>query len=91
MEATLRQNLVWLNLIKDVESVVKNCYECKVGKKVRNKHGELPEKLKERPIAWKRVYVALIGPLTIKTPSGKKDFLALTVIVPSTDWFESKM
>jgi hypothetical protein len=37
---------------------------------VRNKYGDLPEKLAERPIAWNRVDVDLIGPLTIKTPSG---------------------
>jgi hypothetical protein len=28
--------------------------------------------------------------LTINTPSGKKEFLALTVIDPSTCWFEVK-
>jgi hypothetical protein len=45
MEATLRQNLTWTNLRKDVEAEVKNCHECQIGKKVRNKYGELPEKL----------------------------------------------
>jgi hypothetical protein len=28
MEATLRQNLTWSNLKKDVEAAVKNCHEC---------------------------------------------------------------
>jgi hypothetical protein len=73
VEATLRQNLTWTNIRKDVEEAsVKNCHECQIGKKVRNKYGELPEKLAEIPIAWNRVDVDLIGPLTIKTPSGKK-------------------
>jgi hypothetical protein len=72
MEATLRQNLTWPNIRKDVEEVVKNYHECQIGKKVRKKYGELPEKLAERPIAWNRVDVDLIGPLTINTPSGKK-------------------
>jgi hypothetical protein len=72
MEATLRQNLTWPNIKKYVEAAVKNCHECQIGKKVRKKYGELPEKLAERPIAWNRVDVDLIGPLTIKTPSGKK-------------------
>jgi hypothetical protein len=72
MEETLRQNLTWPNIRKDVEAAVKNCHECKIGKKVRNKYGDLPEKLAERPIAWDIVDVDLIGPLTIKTPSGKK-------------------
>jgi hypothetical protein len=69
MEATIRQNLTWPNLKKDVEAAVKNYHECQIGKKVRNKHGDLPEKLVERPIAWNNVYVDLIGSLTIKTPS----------------------
>jgi hypothetical protein len=43
-----------------------------MGKKVIHKYGELPEKLAESPIAWNRVDVELIGPLKIKTPSGKK-------------------
>jgi hypothetical protein len=37
-----------------------------------------------------RVYVELIGPWTINTPSGKKELLALTMIDPSTGWFEVK-
>jgi hypothetical protein len=57
---------------------------------VRKKYGDLPEKLTERPIAWNRVDFDLIGPLTIKTPSGKKELLALTMIDPSTGWFEVK-
>jgi hypothetical protein len=72
MEATLRQNLIWTNLRKDVEAADKNWHECQIGKKVRNKYGDLPEKLAEIPIAWNRVDVNLLGPLTIKTPSGKK-------------------
>jgi hypothetical protein len=90
MEAKLRQNLTWPNLIKYVEAAVKNCHECQIGKKVRKKYGDLSEKLAERPIAWNRVDVDLIGPLTIKTPSGKKELLALTMIDPSTGWFEVK-
>jgi hypothetical protein len=48
------------------------------------------EKLAERPIAWNRVDVDLICPLTVKTPSGNKELLALTMIEPSTGWFEVK-
>jgi hypothetical protein len=90
MEATLRQNITWPNLRKDVEVAVKNCHKCQIGKKVRKKYGDLPEKLAERPIAWNRVDVDLIGPLTTHTPSGKKELLALTMIDPSTGWFEVK-
>jgi hypothetical protein len=72
MKATPRQNLTWPNIRKYVEAAVKNCHECQIGKKVRKKYGELPEKVAESPIAWNRVDVDLIGPLTIKTPSGNK-------------------
>jgi hypothetical protein len=72
MGATLIQNLTWPNLKNDVEAAVKNCHECQIGTEVRKKYGDLPEKLGERPIYWNRVDVDLIGPLTIKTPSGKK-------------------
>jgi hypothetical protein len=57
-----------------VEAAVKNCHECQIGKKVRKKYGDLPEKLTEIPIAWNRVDVDLIGPLTVKTPSGNKEY-----------------
>jgi hypothetical protein len=90
MEATLRQNLTWPNLKKDVEAAVKNCHECQIGKKVRKKYGDLPENLAERPIAWKRVDVDLIEPLIIKTSSGRKELLALSMIDPSTGCFEAK-
>jgi hypothetical protein len=71
MEATLRQNLTSPNLKKDAEAAVKKCHECQIGKKVRKKYGDLPAKVSERPIAWNRVDIDIIGPLTIKTPSGK--------------------
>jgi hypothetical protein len=72
MEATVRQNIAWPNPIKDVEAAVNNYHECQIGKKLGKKYGDLPEKLTERPISWSRVDVDLIGPLTIKAPSGKK-------------------
>jgi hypothetical protein len=56
----------------------------------RKKYGDLPEKLAERPISWNRVDVELIGPLTVKNPSGNKELLALKMIDPSTGWFEVK-
>jgi hypothetical protein len=57
---------------------------------VRKKYGELPEKLAEEPISWNRAAVDLIGPIKVNTPSGKKELLALTMIGPSTGWFEVK-
>jgi hypothetical protein len=50
----------------------RNLAQRQIGKKVRKKYGDLPEKLPERPIAWNRVDVDLIGTLKINKPSGKK-------------------
>jgi hypothetical protein len=72
MEAILRQNLIWSNVRKDVVAVVKNFHEYQIGKNVRNKYGDLPKKLAERPVVWNRVDVDLFGTLTIKAPYGKK-------------------
>jgi hypothetical protein len=68
MEATQIQNLAWPNLKYDAKTAENNCHECQIDKKVRKKYGDLPEKLAERPVAWNRVDVDLIGPLTINTP-----------------------
>jgi hypothetical protein len=57
---------------------------------VRKTYGDLPERLAERPIAWNRVDVDLIGQFTVKTPSGNKELLAFTMIDPSTGWFEAR-
>ena len=64
MEATLRQNLTWPNLRKDVEKFVRTCKKCQKNKKIRQKYGHLPEKKAERPIPWNGVNVYLIGSLT---------------------------
>jgi hypothetical protein len=72
MEATLRQSLTFPNLKKDVEAALNICHECQIGRKVRNKYTDLPAKLVEIPIACHTIDVDLTGPLTIKSPSGKK-------------------
>jgi hypothetical protein len=53
-----------------------------IGKKVRKKYCELPNNLAEIPVSWNRVDVDLIRPLTIETPIGKKELLALPMIDP---------
>ena len=39
---------------------------------------------------WHRVDVDMIGPLTVRTPSGEFTLRALTMIDPNTGWFEIK-
>ena len=90
MEATLKQNLTWPSLAKDVETFVRTCKSCQKNKLVKKKYGHLPAKQAEKPIPWNRVNIDLIGPLTVKTPQGNKELLALTMIDPATGWFEVK-
>ena len=89
MEATLRQTFWWRNLRADVENHVRTCKKCQLNKKSRKKYGHLPVKDLENIVPWNRVNVDLIGPLTVKTPSGKThELLAFTMIDPATGWFE---
>jgi hypothetical protein len=37
---------------------------------------------------WKKVCVDLVGPWSVKTPSGVKKLNAFTAIYPPTGWFE---
>ena len=90
MEATIKQNMTWPDMRKDIEYNVKRCHQCQIGKLVKRKYGHLPEKKAEPPIPWNRVDVDMIGPLTVKTPTTKKELLALTMIDPATGWFEIK-
>jgi transposase InsO family protein len=90
MEKTLRQTLTWPNLSKDVEKYVGSCHKCQLCKKLMKKYGKLPEKEAEPPIPWNRVNIDMIGPLSVKTPSGTHELRALTMIDPATGWFEVK-
>ena len=90
MEKTLSVAFWWSGLRKDVERYVRTCHECQINKKVRNKYGKLLPKEAEHSEPWKRVNIDLIGPLTVKTPSGSYKLNALTMIDPATGWFEVK-
>ena len=69
MEATLKQNLTWPNLKKDVEQYVRTCHKCQKNKQQRKKYGHLPTKVAETSVPWNRVNVDMIGPYTIQTPT----------------------
>ena len=50
-------------------------------------YGHIPSKTAEAE-PWQTVQVDLVGPWTVKTPSGKKQLLDFTAIDPATGWFE---
>jgi transposase InsO family protein len=88
LEATIRQNFIWPTLRQDVHRFVRTCQQCQLYKKPRKKYGHLPPKEAETSEPWNRVNVDLIGPLTVRTPNGRHELRALTMIDPATGWFE---
>jgi hypothetical protein len=91
MYKTMEIGFWWKTMRQDVEHTVRTCPQCQKNKKVRKKYGKLPPKQAETESKpWERVNVDLIGPLTVKIPSGDKILNALTMIDPATGWFEIK-
>ena len=89
LEKTLRQTLYWKGLRGHVEGYVKTCRQCQLNKKQRKKYGHLPAKEAEPSEPWNRVNVDLIGPYTVRSPSGQsRELRAITMIDPATGWFE---
>ena len=87
MEKTLRETMTWPGLTSQVKRCCKYCSICQKLKKKQKKYGYLPPKeAEDKP--WEIVCVDLIGPYTVKTPSGHKSLTTMTMIDPATSWFE---
>ena len=87
-EETIRRNMTWPDLRKDVRSFCRTCRKCQLCKKVRKRYGHLPAKKDIGITPWQRVDVDLIGPYTVKTPTKTYKLQAMTMIDPATRWFE---
>ncbi len=69
-------------------SITKLCKTCQVNKKWRLQYEHLPSKA-VITVPWRAVFVDLIGPYTLKGKNGTViDYMALTMIDPTTSWFE---
>jgi hypothetical protein len=79
--------MTWPGLTKDVQLHCKKCKLCQIHKKNRKQYGKLPAKLAEAT-PWEIVCLDLVGPWSVKTPSGVKKVRAITAIDPATGWFE---
>ena len=86
-EATIRATMTWPGLTKDVQAHCKKCKLCQIHKKNRKQYGKLPAKVAEAT-PWQIVCIDLVGPWSVKTPSGIKKLSAFTAIDPATSWFE---
>ena len=80
--------MYWKGMQRIVRAYVKNCKKCQVNKKHQKLYGKLPTKMViAKP--WHTLCVDLIGPYTLKGKDGTViDFMCLTMIDPTTRWFE---
>ena len=88
LEETLCSALYWKGMHRSIRAHVKKCHKCQVNKRSKHKYGKLPPKLVvTKP--WNTLCVDLIGPYTlIGKDSTVVDFMCVTMINPSTSWFE---
>ncbi len=71
-----------------IRSLTKSCRACQFNKKRKLKYGHLPPKT-IITVPCRALCVDLIGPYTLKGKDGTIiDFMALTMIDPTTSWFE---
>ncbi len=73
-----------------IQSLTKACRACQVNKKRKLKYEHLtPKTITTVTLPWRALCVDLIGPYTLKGKDGTTiDFMTLTMIDPTTSWFE---
>jgi hypothetical protein len=88
LEETMNATMYWKGMRTSIWSKTKSCRACQVNKKWRLKYRHLlPKTIITVP--WRALCVGLIGPYTLKGKDGTViDFMALTIINPTTRWFK---
>jgi hypothetical protein len=88
LEEMMRYVMYWKGMRTTIRRYIKTCQSCQVNKRHSQKYGHLPPKL-VITTPWKALCIALIGPYTLKgKDSSSIDFMCLTMINPTTSWFE---
>jgi hypothetical protein len=88
LEETMKATMYWKGMCTSIWLITKSCRACQVNKKWKLKYGNLPPKT-IITVPWRALCVDLIGPYTLKGKDGTIiDFMALTMIDPTTSWFE---
>jgi hypothetical protein len=88
LEEMMNAAIYWKGMRKTIQSITKSCKSCQVNKRHQLKYGHLPSKL-VISTPWEAQCVDLIGPYTLKGKDGSAvDFMALTIIDPTSSWFE---
>jgi len=84
----MKAAIYWKGMRITIQSITKSCKTCQIYKKRSLKYGHLPSKI-VICIPWEALCVNLIGPYTLKgKDSSSIDFMALTMIDPTTSWLE---
>ncbi len=88
LEETVNTGMYWKGMRTTIRSLTKSCQSCQVNKRRCRKYGHLPPKT-VYTIPWECLCVDHIGPYTHKGKDGSQiDFMALTMIDPTSSWFE---
>jgi hypothetical protein len=84
----MRSVMYWKGMHITIRSYVKSCRFCQVKKRPSLRYGHVPPKL-VITTPWRVLCVDLVGPYTLKGKDGSSiDFMCLTMINPTTSWFE---
>jgi hypothetical protein len=88
LKEMMRSMMYLTGMRTTIRRYVKSCRSCQVNKRHSQKYGHLPPNL-VITTPWKALCVDLIGPYTLKgKDSSSIDFMCLTIINPTTSWFE---
>jgi hypothetical protein len=88
IEETMKATMYWKGMRTTIRSLTKSCRACQVNNKWKLKYRHLPPKT-IISVPWRALCVDLIGPYTLKGKDGTIiDFMALTIINPTTSWSE---
>ncbi len=88
LEETMNDVIYWKGMQTTIQSIMKSCKSCQVNKRRTLKYGHLPSKI-VISTPWEALCVNLVGPYTLKGKDGSAiDFMALTMIHPTSSWFE---
>jgi hypothetical protein len=88
LKETMNAAMYWKCMHTTIQPLTKSCRPCQINKRWNLKYGHLPTKtIISNP--WECLSVNLIGPYTLKGKDNLQiDFMALTMIDPSSSWFE---
>ncbi len=87
LKKTMQATMHWKGMRTTVRSITWSCRTCQVIKERKLKYGHLPPKT-VITTPWRTLCVDLVGPYTLKDKdSSVIDFMALTMIDPTSSWF----